>query len=174
MHAHWLKRLLHGEGGSKDVNSGVSVAATPRDLASTEPREPLPPVAGIPHAEHAHRVDMPLHHLVNTSEATRLLLQHFKCDDWYVACRNEHLLVLRLTRKGIPQYAVSYRCTPEVEKAVFHGSKTWAVSVIPLHSRDELTPEEIREVKVVLEQASAAEQHHSTPLPHAGEQPPAG
>jgi hypothetical protein len=52
---------------------------------------------------------------------------------------------------------VSYRCTPDVEKAVFHASKTWAVSVIPLHSKDELSPQEIRDVKAVLEQASAAE-----------------
>lgn len=139
MDALWLRRLL-GSGAEGARDNGAADGANAHPL------------------EHAHRIDVPLHHLVNTSEATKLLMRHFGCDDWYVACRQEHLVVIKLTRKGVPQYGVSYRCTPEVEKAVFHGSKTWAVSVIPLHSEDELTGGEIAQIKAVLEQASTAEQ----------------
>ena len=92
---------------------------------------------------HCQRVELPLTHLVEVAHVTDLLLQQFRCDNWYVACRHEHQLVIRLTRESAAKYAVCFQCRPEVEKAVYHSSRAWAVSVIPLENQDNLTSEQI-------------------------------
>lgn len=92
---------------------------------------------------HCHRVELPLHHLVEVAHATELLLHDLECDNWYVACRHEHQLVIRLTRESVAKYAVCFECRPEVEKAVYHSSQAWAISVIPLEQQDNLTGEQV-------------------------------
>jgi len=94
--------------------------------------------------EHAHKVDLPLAHELDVSETTRFLLQELGCDSWYVVCHQEHLFVYRLVKGGVDRYAVSFQCTPPVEKAIYHGSKTWAFSIIPLHG-----VEDVPEAKVI-------------------------
>ena len=66
--------------------------------------------------DHAHKVDVPLAHTVDVSEATKCLLHQLDCDDWYVACHHEHLFVFHLTQGAVDRYAVSYQCTSPVEK----------------------------------------------------------
>jgi hypothetical protein len=83
--------------------------------------------------EQAHKVDIPLQHHVEVTKATQFLVQELACDDWYVACHREHLFVYHLTHAGTDRYALCFQCTPPVEKGIYHGSKAWGLSIIPLH-----------------------------------------
>ena len=100
--------------------------------------------------EHPHRVDVLLAHEVDVSKATAFLLQQLGCDHWYVACHQEHLLVYHLTRGAADRYAVSFQCTPPVEKGIYHGSRAWSLSIIPLHGIEPLPEAEANEVKARL------------------------
>jgi len=104
----------------------------------------------IQHHPHHHRIELLPGHLVDVPEASHWLLQELKCDDWYVACRNDHQCVVRLTRGGIPHYAVSFQCTLAVDKAIYHGSRAWSVSIIPLENEVDLDAETLHRVKAGL------------------------
>jgi hypothetical protein len=104
----------------------------------------------IQHHSHHHRIELLPGHLVDVPEASHWLLQELKCDDWYVACRNDHQCVVRLTRGGIPHFAVSFQCTPAVDKAIYHGSRAWSVSIIPLQNEADLDGETLHRVKAGL------------------------
>jgi len=100
--------------------------------------------------EHAHKIDLPLAHELDVSETTQFLLHELGCDSWYVVCHQEHLFVYRLAKGGVDRYAVSFQCTPPVEKAIYHGSKTWAFSIIPLHGVEDVPEAKVREIKAGL------------------------
>ncbi len=89
-------------------------------------------------------------HLVEVSRLTHYLLNQLGCDEWHLACRHEHQLVIRLSKGSEARYAVCYECRPEVEKAVFHDSQTWGVSLIPLHSEYNLSSEQAAVIKTAL------------------------
>ncbi len=118
-------------------------------LTSSTP-EPAPSDTKGANQGHCHRVELPLHHLVEVTHATELLLHELQCDNWYVACRHDHQLVVRLTRQSVAKYAVSFQCRPEVEKAVYHSSRAWAMWVIPLQSQDNLTSQQIAAINTKL------------------------
>jgi hypothetical protein len=101
--------------------------------------------------DHAHKVDVPLSHELDMGEAIQFLLLQLDCDSWYVACHQEHLFVCRLAKGSVDQYAVSLQCTPPVDKAIYHGSKTWALSIIPLHGVESLPEPKVNEIKTGLE-----------------------
>jgi hypothetical protein len=106
--------------------------------------------------DHAHKVDVPLDDEMDVSQAAQFLLHELDCDNWYVACHHEHLLVYRLAKGGVDRYAVSFQCTPPVEKAIYHGSKTWALSIIPLHDMEGLPETKVKEIKTRLAGLSRA------------------
>jgi hypothetical protein len=105
---------------------------------------------GHPHPHHHHRIELLPGHLVDVQQASHCLLQELRCDDWFVASRNEHQYVIRLLRRGLPHYAVSFQCTPCVDKAIYHGSRAWSVTIIPLQGEDDLLPETLKHVKTAL------------------------
>jgi hypothetical protein len=100
--------------------------------------------------DHTHKVEVQLVHPVDVGQATQYLLHHLGCDDWFVACQHEHQFIARLTKGEVARYAVSFECTPPVEKAIYHGSKTRLLSIIPLHPEDELRDDAVREVRAGL------------------------
>jgi len=104
----------------------------------------------IQHHPHHHRVELLPGHLVDVPQASHRLLQELRCDDWFVASRNDHQCVVRLTRSGVPHYAVSFQCTPAVDKAIYHGSRAWSVSIIPLENEHDLDTETLQRVKAGL------------------------
>jgi len=96
------------------------------------------------------RVAFSLPHHLDVSRATRCLLHHLNCDSWHVGCRHDHQLVVQLTRAGVASYGISYECSPPVEKAVYHASRAWALTLIPLHGKDNLPAEKVRAIKAGL------------------------
>ena len=100
--------------------------------------------------DHTHKVDVSLAHSVDVSEATKCLLQQLGCDDWYVARHHDHLFVFHFARGGVDKYAVTYQCTSPVEKGIYHGSKAWSVSLIPLRPEDALPEDAIKSIKAQL------------------------
>ncbi len=88
--------------------------------------------------DHAHKVDVLLAHEVDVSNATKFLLPQLDCDHWYVACHHEALFVYHLRKGGEDRYAVSFQCTAPVEKGIYHGSRAWSLSIIPLHGVEAL------------------------------------
>ncbi len=100
--------------------------------------------------DHPHRVDVPLAHQVEVSRAVQFLLQHLGCDHWYVACHHEHLFVYHLTKAGVDQYAACFQCTPPVEKGIYHGSRAWALSLIPLLAVPSVSESELSQIKTGL------------------------
>ncbi len=96
------------------------------------------------------RFTLSLAHHLDVSQAARYLMQHLDCDSWHVECRHDHQLVAQLTRNGAARYGVSFDCTPPVEKAVYHGSRTWALTIIPLHGRDNIPSHQLAEIKAGL------------------------
>jgi hypothetical protein len=97
--------------------------------------------------DHAHRVDIPLVRHVEVSQATQFLLQQLGCEGWYVACHHEDLFVFRLTKHGQDRYALSFQCTPPIEKGVYHGSKAWALSIIPLRDEFNLAEDRLQTIR---------------------------
>ena len=100
--------------------------------------------------DHAHKVDVLLPHEVDVSKATQLLLHQLDCDRWYVACHREHVFVYHLSKGAEDRYAVSFDCTPPVEKGIYHGSRAWSLSIIPLHGVEALTEAKENEIKAGL------------------------
>lgn len=96
------------------------------------------------------RVTLSLAHHLDVSRATQCLLQQLDCDGWHVGCRHDHQVVVQLTRAGVARYGVSYECSPPVEKAVFHGSRAWALTIIPLHGQDNLPATKVAALKAGL------------------------
>ncbi len=100
--------------------------------------------------EHAHKVDVPLAHRVELDEATKYLLYKLDCDSWYVACHHEHLFVLHLTKGEVDQYAARFECNPPVEKGVFHTSRAWSLSIVPLAGQENLSQSAVKELRTAL------------------------
>ena len=100
------------------------------------------------------RVTLSLPHHLDVSQVTQRLTHQLDCDGWHVGCRHDHQVVVQLTRGGVARYGVSYECSPAVEKAVYHGSRAWSLTIIPLHGSDNLTAEKVTAIK-----ASLAELH---------------
>ena len=67
-----------------------------------------------------------------------------------MACQHDHQSVVQFTRDSVARYGVSYECSPAVQKAVYHGSRAWALTIIPLHGRDNLSAEKVAEIKAGL------------------------
>jgi hypothetical protein len=100
--------------------------------------------------DHAHKFDVLLSHELDVSKAARFLLHQLHCDHWYVACHHEHQLVCHLTKGAEDRYAVSFQCTPPVEKGIYHGSRAWSLSIIPLHGVEALPEAKENEIKAGL------------------------
>jgi len=100
--------------------------------------------------DHAHKTDVQLVHLVDVNHAVQFLLPKLDCDSWYVVCHHEHQFVFHLTKKGADRFAVSFECTPPVDKAIYHGSKAWELSIIPLHGEGSLQEDAVEEIKAGL------------------------
>jgi hypothetical protein len=95
-------------------------------------------------------------HRVEITVATRYLQRHLDCDDWYVACHHEHLIVVHLTKGGLKKYALCFEATPSVEKGVYHGSLSSSISIVPLGSEHDLPKEVLAEMKAGLIELSSA------------------
>ena len=104
--------------------------------------------------EHEHKIEISLPHHVDVSEAAKYLLHQLDCDDWYVAAQREHLLVVHLSKESVHKYAVCFECTAPVEKAVYHGSKAWSLSILPLKDAEQLTHDKISAIKAGLGKVS--------------------
>ena len=100
--------------------------------------------------DHTHRFDVLLAHEVDVSKAAKFFLRQLGCDDWYVACHHEHLLVYHLTKGAEDRYAVSFQCTPPGEQGIYHGSRAWSLSIIPLHVVEALPEAKENEIKAGL------------------------
>jgi hypothetical protein len=96
--------------------------------------------------DHGHRVDIRLVHQVDVNRASEYLVHQLGCDGWYVACQHEHRLVIQMTRGACVRYAACYECTPPVEKALYHGSRAWEMSIVPLHREDDLREEKVKTI----------------------------
>jgi len=100
--------------------------------------------------DHAHKFDVLLAHEVDVSRAAKFLLHQLDCDHWYVARHHEQQFVYHLTRGAEDRYAVSFQCTPPVEKGIYHGSKAWSLSIIPLHGVEALPEAKQNEISAGL------------------------
>jgi len=98
----------------------------------------------------AHKIAVPLAHKLDVSKAAQLLLLQLDCDSWHVACHHDHQLVCRLAKGAVDRYVVDFQCTPAVDKAIYHGSKTWALSIIPLSGAQGLPETKVEEIKAGL------------------------
>lgn len=97
--------------------------------------------------EHNQTVEIRPGHRIEVGEAAKYLLRALNCDDWFVACERDHLLVIQLSRQGTHQFAVRFECTSSVDKAIYHGSKAWLLSIIPLHSENDLSGNKMEEIR---------------------------
>ena len=102
--------------------------------------------------EHAHKVDVRLVHQVEVSKATQFLLHQLECDNWYVACHHEHLFVYHFTKLGVDRYAACFECTPPMEKGIYHGSKAWSLSLIPLRDAEIPGDKQLAQIRAGLAQ----------------------
>lgn len=100
--------------------------------------------------EQTHKVDVPLAHRVEVNEVTKYLLHKLECDSWYVACHHGHLFVFHLTKAGVDQYAARFECTSPVEKGVYHTSRAWSLSIIPLAGQANLSETVVNELRAAL------------------------
>jgi len=89
------------------------------------------------------------HHL-DVNLVTPFLMHQLGCDGWLVACHHDHQLVVQLTRGGNVRYCVAYECSPAVEKAVYHGSRAWALAITPVHGEADLAESKVAEIKAGL------------------------
>ena len=96
------------------------------------------------------RVEMKLPHLLDVNLATQILLKELGCDEWYVACRHDHQVIVRLAKASIVTFAISFQCRPEVEKAIYHGGRAWALSIIALVPEANLSSSQIESVRAAL------------------------
>jgi len=98
----------------------------------------------------AHRVDVLLAHEVDVSKAAKFLLHQLDCDNWHVACHQEAQFVYHLTKGTEDRYAVSFQRTAPVAGGIYHGSRAWSLSIVPLHGVTALSEAKEHEVKVGL------------------------
>ena len=56
-------------------------------------------------------------------------------------------MIVQLTRGAAARYCVCYDCTPDVEKAVYHGSRAWTIAISPLRSEDALRADQVAAIK---------------------------
>ncbi len=110
------------------------------------------PSAPRPHLDvnSPERVPLSLRQHRDVNLATAYLQHQLDCDDWHVAGRHDHQLVVQLTRGGVAKYCVTYDCSPAVEKAVCHGSRAWAMAITPLHGEDNLSATRVRAIQAGL------------------------
>ena len=71
-----------------------------------------------------HPTQISLFRRVDVSRAAQYLAHLLHCEQWYVACRGDHQLVVHLSHGGFDRYAISFDCTSPVDKAIYHGSTT--------------------------------------------------
>jgi hypothetical protein len=100
--------------------------------------------------DHAQTVEIRPSHRIEVGEVAKYLLAALHCDEWYVACRHDHLLVIQLSQQGRHRYAVRFGCTSPVDKAIYHGSKAWSLSILALHEEDHLAPAKMEEIRAGL------------------------
>jgi len=101
------------------------------------------------------RVALSLPHHLDVSRATQFLAQELGCEGWHVGCRHDHQVVVQLTTGGVARYGISYDCSPPVEKAVYHGSRAWSLTIIPLHGHDNLGADKVAAIKAGLAELHA-------------------
>ncbi|HEY9172890.1 MAG TPA: hypothetical protein VI136_11445 [Verrucomicrobiae bacterium] len=89
-------------------------------------------------------------HHVEVTRLTQHLMHELGCDGWHAASRHEHQLVVLLTRGGLAKYCVAYDCSPACEKAIYHGSRAWALALTPLHVEDNLPAQKVMALKAGL------------------------
>jgi len=57
----------------------------------------------------------------------------------------------RLAGNGVGvRLSNGYECTPAVEKGIYHGSRAWAMTIIPLHSEADLPATKVAEIQAGL------------------------
>lgn len=100
--------------------------------------------------ERVHKIDVRLQHRVQLSEAVKCLASALDCDDWYVACHHDHLLVVELSQYRLRKYAIRFECTSPVEKAIYHDSKVASLAITPLGEAGDLTVAKVAELKACL------------------------
>jgi hypothetical protein len=101
-------------------------------------------------SENSQTVEIRPSHRIEVGEAAKYLLAALDCDEWFVACRHDHLIVIQLSQQGRHKYAVRFECSSPVDKAIYHGSKAWSLSILPLHDVDDLPPGKMAEIKAGL------------------------
>jgi hypothetical protein len=102
--------------------------------------------------KHPHKAEFHLPHPVDASKAAQSLTHFLRCESWYVVCHREHQLIIHLSSAKVDQYALSCECTQAVDKAIYHGSKTSSLSLVPLGDRAELTAKQQDEIRFLLGQ----------------------
>lgn len=100
--------------------------------------------------EHSQTVEIRPCHRIEVGEAAKYLLAALDCDEWFVACRHDHLLVIQLSQQGRHKYAVRFECTSPVDKAIYHGSKAWSISIVPLREKEDLPPSKLEAIRAGL------------------------
>ena len=88
---------------------------------------------------HTHKLEIRFVHPVETNKIAQSLTLFLGCDTWYVVCQREHLMVIHLTSEGTDRYALTCDSTHPIDKAIYHGGKTHALSLMPLGDQPELT-----------------------------------
>jgi hypothetical protein len=97
-----------------------------------------------------HGTEFSLAHRLDASKVTQYLAHALHCDYWHVVCHQEHQLVIHLSGGHADRYAVSFECTPPVDKGIYHGCLAWQLAIRPLHGQPDLTPSQIEELKTAL------------------------
>lgn len=149
----WLQPLFRHE-GTRPARPGSAAKGRwswgfLRARRRCAPSLPASPQAGVP-VPAVQRASLTLGHHVDVSHASHELARQLGCDGWHVVCQHEHQQVVQFTRDGSARYCVAFDCTPPVEKAVYHGSRAWALTIIPQHGEDNLPSTRVAEVKSAL------------------------
>lgn len=100
--------------------------------------------------EPSHTVDIRPSHRIEVGEVAKYLLSLLDCDEWHVACQHDHLQIIHLSRHGRQKYAVRFECTAPMEKGIYHGSKAWSLSLVPLSPDDQLSSGTLAEIRAGL------------------------
>lgn len=151
MRMDWLQPLLRGRqtqttAGQTGGRGWWSLRRRNPLTRGGTPAAPRPRCAGQPEAP-IERVTISLAHHLDVARATQFLLRALDCDDWYATCRHDHQMIVLLTRRGEAQFGISYECSPGIQKAVFHDSRAWALTLIPMSSRNNLPPTKVKVIK---------------------------
>lgn len=150
----WLQPLFHRRQAHRTPTLAAVISRWPFTRRNRLGRICTLPAPNSPRFDQQdipiQRVTLSLAHHLDVSRATQYLLRQLDCDGWHVACRHDHQMVVQLTRGGVATYGVSYECSPAVEKAVYHGSRAWALTIIPLHGIDNLPAHKVTEIKAGL------------------------